>query len=214
MLVIAFANDLLGSVLEGSFELTSFDVLLGIVPSAARVGGREGNLDSRHDATGQKATGGLISEQPSCKEWGDNDESTWGNHFLERGSGRDSNASFVVRVSFCVALDEWNLSVDLNNHILGSITNGAHGKGREPVWKHSSDKETSKCVWFKNVNTVNSCSLFWSCLVFCDSCDVCTEESKSDKACRSNSETFSDGGCSVSCSIQFISTFADIFLKV
>ena len=156
MLVIAFANDLLGSVLEGSFELTSFDVLLGIVPSAARVGGREGNLDSRHDATSQKTTGGLISEQPSCKQWGDNDESTWGNHFLKRSSGGDGNTSFMVRVSWCVALDVWNLSVDLNNHILGSITNGAHGKGREPVWKHSTDEETSKGVWLEDVYTVDT----------------------------------------------------------
>jgi hypothetical protein len=120
----------------------------------------------------------------------------------------------MIWIAWFVSLDEGNLSLDFDDHVLGGISNSTHSKGREPVWKHSSDKETSKCVWFKNVNTVNSCSFFWSCLVFCDSCDVCTEESKSDKACRSNSETFSDGGCSVSCSIQFISTFADIFLKV
>jgi hypothetical protein len=62
----------------------------------------------------------------------------------------------MVRVSWCVALDVWNLSVDLNNHILGSITNGAHGKGREPVWKHSTDEETSKGVWLEDVYTVDT----------------------------------------------------------
>ena len=45
-----------------NFERSSLDVLFGIVPSATRVGGREGNLDTRDDASSEDTVGGLVTE--------------------------------------------------------------------------------------------------------------------------------------------------------
>merc|ERR1719148_385731 len=70
-------------------EVTTFDVLLGVVPSATRVGGGEGNLDSGHNASSEDTVGALVTEEGSSEERANNDEDAWGNHLLEGGVGGD-----------------------------------------------------------------------------------------------------------------------------
>jgi len=50
-------------LLFSSFEFTSFNHLLAVVPGATSVGGRERNLDSTDNDTGQKTSGGLVTEE-------------------------------------------------------------------------------------------------------------------------------------------------------
>ena len=49
-------------------EQTSLNELLGIVPSATGVGGREGNLDTGDNAAGENTVGGLEAEEHTGNE--------------------------------------------------------------------------------------------------------------------------------------------------
>jgi hypothetical protein len=157
---VALADSLDFSVLGGSGEMTGLDVLLGVVPSATRVGGREGNLDTRDDGTGQNSAGGSVGEEQSGKEWGEDDESAWSDHLSEGSVGGDGDALLVVWVALLVGLDEWNLSVDLSDHVLSGIADSGHGQSGEPVWEHSADEKASESVWLEDVDGVDSLGLF------------------------------------------------------
>jgi hypothetical protein len=49
-------------LLFSSFELSSFNHLLAVVPGTSSVGSGERNLDSRNNDTGEKTSGSLVTE--------------------------------------------------------------------------------------------------------------------------------------------------------
>ena len=69
--------------------------------------------------------------------------------------------------------------LDFGNHILSSITNSAHGKGREPIWKHSSEEKASKGVWLKDVDIEDR----WVIESLRNASYEGTEKSEGNKAC-------------------------------
>ena len=66
-----------------NLEGASFDVLLGVVPSATRVGSGEGNLDTRDNASGEDTVGGLVAEEGASEQGGDNNEDAWHDHLFQ-----------------------------------------------------------------------------------------------------------------------------------
>ena len=68
-------------------KLSSLDEFLAVVPSTTRVGGREGNLDTRNDSSSKDTISGLEAKEPSNEKWGKNNQTSWSNHFPEGSSG-------------------------------------------------------------------------------------------------------------------------------
>jgi hypothetical protein len=68
VLRVALLDNALVAILVNEDELFVLDHLLGVVPSATRVGGGEGNLDARDDAAGEDAVGGLVAEEKASNE--------------------------------------------------------------------------------------------------------------------------------------------------
>jgi len=209
-------------------ELASLDVLLGIVPGATRVGGREGNLDTRDDATGEDTVGALVAEEHSTEQRADNDEETWGDHLLEGSVGGDSDAVLEVGLGFTASSGggghDLELSLDLNEHLLGGITDGLHGHGGEPVGEHSSDEEASEGEGLEDVDlvgVVNGVLLRDGGTGPGQVGDGVggtghegTEEGKSDKASGANGETFADSGGGVASSVKIVGVFTDLLVEV
>ena len=203
-------------------ELASLNVLLGIVPSATGVGGGEGDLDARDDATGKDSVGGLVAEEAAGEEWGDDDEETWGDHLLEGGLSGDANAVLVVgelligvSSGLLGLLHLVELSLDLGKHVLGGITDGLHGHGGEPVWEHGADEETSEGEWLEDVHVEG----FVAISTLSSDGDSSagnegTEEGQSDEAGRADGETLADSSGGVSSGIEIVSGLADARVEV
>jgi hypothetical protein len=127
-------------------ESAGLDVLLGIVPSTTGVGHGDGELDTRQDGSWEDTGNDLRVEDDSHNDWGEDDEATWGNHFSDRSLSGDTDTSLVVWLELTVSDSKvkdilpfvLELSSDLSDHLVGSSTDGFHGKGREEVWKHGT----------------------------------------------------------------------------
>ena len=116
----------------------------------------------------------------------------------------------MVWIAFFLSADFWNLVVDFGNHVLSSISDGAHSQGREPIWKHSSEEKTSKGVGLKDVDIEDS----WVIECLRNASHKGTEESERNEAGRSNGESFSNGGGSVSSGIKLVCLVADFLSKI
>jgi len=65
-----------GSLLDDNFftvgsldlKVTTFDVLLGVIPSTTGVGGGESDLDTGDNATSEDTVGSLVTEESSTDE--------------------------------------------------------------------------------------------------------------------------------------------------
>jgi len=191
---------------SGSVELTGFNHLLAVIPSTTSVGGGEGNLDSRDDDTSEETSTGNMSEDESDKEGRDDDDGTGGDHLGERSLSGDTNALFVI--GFTSSHDGGVLSLNFLNHELSGISDGTHGEGREPVREHGSEKETSKGIGVEDVNGDG----FVEGLT--NTGNEGSEKSESDKGSGSNGETFTDSGGGVTCGIELVSHFSNIFFEV
>ena len=210
-------------------ELASLDVLLGVVPGATRVGGREGDLDTRDDAASEDTVGALVAEEHSTEERADNDEEAWGDHLLEGSVSGDGNAGLEVWVGLFASWGgvrhNLELSLDLNEHVLSGITDGLHGHGGEPVGEHSADKEAGEGEGLEDVDLVgvlDGGSLRDGGVgVPVEVGDGVgstghegTKEGKSDKASRSDGETFADSGGGVASSVEVVSVVTDVLVQV
>jgi hypothetical protein len=72
VLLVTLLDNVVVTILILDDELAGFDVLLGVVPSATRVGGREGNLDTGDNATSKDSVDGLVSEEGTSNQRGEN----------------------------------------------------------------------------------------------------------------------------------------------
>jgi len=113
-----------------------------------------------------------------------------------------------------------DLVSDFTNHVLSSIADSLHCESSEGIGKHSTEEETSEGVRLKDVNVERShdlCEVGTSSgtvsLFFSDTGDVGTEESESDQASRADSETFTNSGGSVTCSVEGIGDLTDFIVK-
>lgn len=198
----------------GIVKKTSLNVFLGVIPSTTGVGEREGNLDTRNNVTSQKTGNKSVGEENTTKERSKNNNSTRGDHVLERGVSGDGDAFLVI--GLCTFLNERNLSSDLKDHGLSGVTDSGHGKSRESVWEHSTNEETSEGNGLKDVDGSGSNGILFIVgnKVGLNTSDIGTEESKSDESGRTNGETLTNSSGSVTSSIEGISSLTDIFLKV
>jgi len=188
--------------LSSEFRSVGFDFLLGVIPSTTGVGLGDSDLDTGNDGTGEDTSGGVWTEDESSEEWGTDNEDTWSNHLLEGSFSGDLDATFIVwlvvstggfgLLTGVVILD------DEVHHVISGITDSSHGEGSEPVWEHSTDKESSELGWLKDIDGGIT-----------DSGNESTEEGKTDEASGSDSETFTDSGGGVSCGIEGISEISD-----
>jgi hypothetical protein len=202
-------------------EFASFNVLLGVVPSTARVGGGEGNLDTRDNAASEDTVGGLVTKEATSEERGDNDEDTGQDHFLEGSVGGDGDAFLVIGLNRGVFIHSFELSADFLEHILGGVTDGLHGHGGEPVGEHGTDEETSEGVRLEDVDLVGFKGLGFLVFSIVHASDGVgntghegTKEGESDEAGGANGETLADSGGGVACGVEGISSCADIFIEV
>jgi len=126
---------------------------------------------------------------------------------------------------WCLSLlDEDNLSLDLLDHLLGSISNSLHGQGREPVWEHGSEEKSSEGEWLKDVyiedvlwleaSSESGSTISHGRDSNIDTCNKGSKESKSNKASRSNGESLSNSSGGVTSGIKSVSVVSDSFVKV
>jgi hypothetical protein len=189
-----------GSLSESRSVL--LDLFLGVIPSTTGVRLRNSDLDTGNDGTSEDTSGSVWTKDESSAKWGSNNEDSWSNHLVEGSFSRDGNATsivWLVELTLCF-MNLGNVVVSLNefHHFVSSISDGSHGEGSEEVWEHSTDEESSELSWLKDINGSIS-----------NSGNESTEKSKTDEASRSDSETFTDSGGSVSCGIKSISQVSD-----
>lgn len=64
-------------------EVSGFDVLLAVVPSATGVGGGEGNLNTGGDNTCEHTRDEFVTKEVTEDKRGKDDNATWGDHLSE-----------------------------------------------------------------------------------------------------------------------------------
>jgi len=210
VLIIALLDEArlaLGNLLTGALKEASLDVLLGVVPSTTGVGGREGNLDTGNNVTGEEARDAAVAEQETHDDGSQDNEGTRGDHLLEGGVGRDSNALVVLGLHLAGG-NEGNLADNLLNHLLSGSADSGHGKSGESVGDHSTEQETGEGEGLEDVDHVGGG------VVVGDAGHEGAEESQGDEAGRANSEALADGSGGVTSGIKSISVLADILVEV
>eukprot|EP00162_Nutomonas_longa_P014822 comp22108_c0_seq4/m.51444 comp22108_c0_seq4/g.51444 ORF comp22108_c0_seq4/g.51444 comp22108_c0_seq4/m.51444 type:complete len:331 (-) comp22108_c0_seq4:137-1129(-) len=185
---------------------TSLDELLGVVPSATGVGGRNGHLHRRNERADKHARKSLDTEEEANNERGEHDKRTRRKHLLERRIGRDLDAAAVVggRCALHEALDRAELLAHLLDHRHRGLADRLHGHRREPVRKHCAVQETSKGERVENVDVeVGGAGLLGGR-------DERSEKRKGHKRSRANRETLADGRSGVTGGIESIGLLADL----
>mmetsp|Transcript_17468 Transcript_17468/g.55699 ORF Transcript_17468/g.55699 Transcript_17468/m.55699 type:complete len:792 (-) Transcript_17468:58-2433(-) len=182
------------------------NVLLGVVPSTASVGGGDGHLHGRGDSAGQEASHRGLAKEDTGDERGGHDEKARGDHLAERGVGRDLDAARVVGGSMASLVVEEagngvELALDLLDHLVGGNADRLHGHGREPVRNHSADQEGSKDTRGKDRNGVRA-ELRAS--------DEGTEEREANEASRADREALADGSSGVASGVESIGLLAHL----
>ena len=204
--------------LEGSkVDTSSFSLLselrsvglnffLGVIPSTTGVRLGDSDLNTGNDGTSEDTSGGVWTEDESSKEWGTDNEETWGNHLFEGGLSGDLNATFIVWLVFVSSSLLFHTVVvildDEVHHVISGISDSLHGEGSEEVWEHSTDEETGELGWLEDIDGGIT-----------NSGNESTEEGKTDEASGTDSETFTDGGGGVTSGIEGISEISDFSWK-
>mmetsp|Transcript_25528 Transcript_25528/g.85568 ORF Transcript_25528/g.85568 Transcript_25528/m.85568 type:complete len:442 (-) Transcript_25528:1173-2498(-) len=136
----------LGLAVDHDGHAALLDVLLSVVPRAARVGLRDGELHARDEGAHEEALHGGDAEEGARDDGREDHEEAGGHHFLERGVGGDLDALGVVRRAVArSALEEARDLAELARHLLDHLHGrGAHRLHRErgePVGEHRADEE-------------------------------------------------------------------------
>jgi len=183
----------------------SLDFLLGVIPSTTSVGGGDGDLDTGDDGASEDTLDAVLTEENTGNDGNTDDEETRSDHVLEGRLGGNLDALGVVGVSdlstislLLQLLDGGHILHDNGHHLLGSLADGDHGHGREPVRKHGTDEETRELDGLEDVDAG-----------LLNTGDEGTEESETDEAGRANSETLTNGSGGVTSSIEGISSVSN-----
>jgi hypothetical protein len=143
----------------------------------------------------------MNTEEGSSDQGSEHDQGSWGDHLTKSSLSGDGDASVVIWTKGGSFNEEtWTflvLSLDLVNHLHGSLTHRLHGQGREPVGEHGADEKEGKGQRMKDLNadTGVKTGVHLSSL---DSDNKGTVESKGDKSSTSDCESLSNSSSGVS----------------
>ena len=99
---VAFLDFFVGesSVISSDFEVSGFDVFLGVIPGSSGVGGSDGHLDSGDDDSGEVTSDSLGAEENTEDEGGKDDHKSRDDHFSQGSLGGNGDAFSGVSVVF------------------------------------------------------------------------------------------------------------------
>ena len=136
--------------------MTFFDVLLGVIPSAAARCHRDGDEKARHDRAEQhRAKAHKRLSLSSHKVHDDiqhnrcsNRQERRNDHFADRGLGQHVNgaAIFWLSLAFHDTLDLAELATNFLHNRTSGTTNSGHGHGTKQIRKHTTDEEADHNV--------------------------------------------------------------------
>mmetsp|Transcript_15694 Transcript_15694/g.39782 ORF Transcript_15694/g.39782 Transcript_15694/m.39782 type:complete len:631 (-) Transcript_15694:526-2418(-) len=136
----------LGSERRRVVARASLDVLLRVVPRSSGVGHGDGELHARHERADEHASERLRAEQHAAHDRASHDEHARGHHLGKRSLRGDFDAALVVRRSG--ALHQPGDGAELLSHLLhhrqGSLADGLHRHGGEPVREHRADEHAAE----------------------------------------------------------------------
>mmetsp|Transcript_12765 Transcript_12765/g.28758 ORF Transcript_12765/g.28758 Transcript_12765/m.28758 type:complete len:643 (+) Transcript_12765:1150-3078(+) len=187
-----------------------FNVLLGIVPSSSRVGHTNGQLHGSNKGTYEKARHGGNSKEDSSQERGEDHHGTGRNHLAQTGLGGDSDAGIVIRTFRWVGIQKVGLFVKLTLHLQdhghGCLSDTLHGQGGKRKRDHSSHNQKGESQGFQHVDTTREQFVTRS---MSDTGDKGTKQGQRHQSSRTNGETLSDSSSCVSSSVKGIGLFTD-----
>ena len=109
-------------------------------------------------------------------------------------------AVFGFAGAFEQTRDFAELAAHLIHHVHGGAAYALHGKGGEHHGDHGADEEGGEYVGFENVDAVDAGEVY-----------VSGEQTEGGKGCRSDGETFADGGGGVAHGVEYVGAFTDFF---
>ena len=176
------------------------NILLGVIPSTSSVGSGDGHLHTRDQTSSKHSSDGVGSEDVTSDQRSEHDQSTGSNHLLQRGLSGNGDAALVVGLLGVVhdtgVLLE--LLTDLEDHLVGGLTDRLHGHGREPVGEHGTDDQTSEGHGGQNVDGVNV-----------STGDEGSEQGEGDQSSGTNGETLTNSSGGVTGGIESVSLHTD-----
>mmetsp|Transcript_9307 Transcript_9307/g.34855 ORF Transcript_9307/g.34855 Transcript_9307/m.34855 type:complete len:641 (-) Transcript_9307:508-2430(-) len=184
------------------------DVLLRVVPGAARVAHGDCHLDATDQPPGQQAEDGLDTKERSRDQRGEHHERGRRNHFLEGSLRRDADARVVVwaiggaRVQQPRVLPE--LPLHFLDHLHGGKADRLHGHRREPVRQHGPDEQEAEDRRREDVDVA---------------CDVQAHDERAiqregHERGRADREALPNGGGGVSRGVEGVGHFAHFWLQL
>jgi len=199
-------------------DVSTLDVLLGVIPSTTGVGLGDGKLDGGDEGTDEEARDSLDTEKGTSGNRGDHDKHGRGNHLLEGSLGGDVNTLLVVRLHLAIvdilailATVSVELVLDVLDHGSSGHTNGLHAVSSEPVWKHGAEEEEGEGDWAEHVNNDwdGAAGRTVDRRVSREAGHETTEEGEGDESSGANGEALTDGGGGVTGGVESISLVAD-----
>mmetsp|Transcript_35486 Transcript_35486/g.76589 ORF Transcript_35486/g.76589 Transcript_35486/m.76589 type:complete len:700 (-) Transcript_35486:459-2558(-) len=192
----------------------ALDVLLAVVPGAARVGHGDGQLNRGHQGTGEKPEDGLDTEEGAGHQRRADDQGAWGDHLLQGGLRGDGDASVVVGLDLCaaaqdglaLAVRQGELPLHLLHHLARGLAHGLHGQGGEPVGDHGADEQEGEGDGLQDIDA----GQIHGHVQALQSHNEGAVEGQTHQSSRADGESLADGSRGVASGVQSIGAITNI----
>mmetsp|Transcript_29715 Transcript_29715/g.88231 ORF Transcript_29715/g.88231 Transcript_29715/m.88231 type:complete len:347 (-) Transcript_29715:1346-2386(-) len=188
----------LGALHELLAEAAGRDVLLRVVPRAARVAHGDGQLHGGDQGSREEARARVLAEAQAGDEGAEDHERARGDHLAQGGLRGDADAPGVVRGHLLRAHDLGELREALLHHVVGRHADGLHGHGRKRVGHHGTIEEAGEDPRVEDVHVVHVRAHAEG-----------AEESQADQGGRANGEALADRGSGVAGRVEAVGEAAD-----
>lgn len=179
-----------------------FDVFLGVIPGAARVGHHNGHEDAGSQGTANHAAQGSRAEEHADQQRERDGQDARHNHLVQGRGRRNVDAAAIVAtgLAFQQARDFAELAADFNDHFVGSFANGIHGHGAKDERQGGADEETDQDQRVEQIDCLQGNRL-----------GIRGEQGQRGQGRGPDGKPFADGSRRVADGVQRIRDFTDRF---
>mmetsp|Transcript_125122 Transcript_125122/g.361992 ORF Transcript_125122/g.361992 Transcript_125122/m.361992 type:complete len:498 (+) Transcript_125122:112-1605(+) len=188
----------LGALHELLAEAARGDVLLGVVPRAAGIAHRDGQLHTRDQSPRKQARACILPEAQAGNEGAQDHQGSRRQHLAQGRLRRDADATLVVRRHLLRTHDLRELRQALLDHVVRRGAHGLHRPSREGIGHHRAEEQASEDPRVQNVHSRNPCSHRER-----------PEQRQAHKRRGADCEALADGRRGIPCRVEAIRQAAD-----
>ena len=190
-------------------EVAGFDILLGVIPCAARIGHHDGEDEAGSGCTHQHTGHTVDAESKADDQRDDNRHQGGGENLLLGALGAEVNAGVIIRLggAFHQAPDLPELAADLSNDAHRGLADRGHGHRGKDEREHRANEEADKNRGIGDREVENQIGLNRLALI-----DIGGDKGKRGEGGGTDGKALAGGGGGVAERVEGVGAVTDAFL--